>query len=996
MNIVLTLAAILVVAQAALGQPDDKAPDFVRDVKPILDRNCIKCHGPALQEAGLRLDIRDAALSSINSVGAHAIVPHNANSSQLIRRVKAESDDLRMPPKYSGLPRLSPADVAVLTAWINAGPAWSVTSPLNKQSTEVNWSLRPLRRPRVPTSAVGSNPIDAFISEKLVRSRLAFSPGADKKTLLRRAYYDLTGLPPTPDEVAAFIADRRPGAYRRVVDGLLESPRYGERWARHWLDTIHFADSHGFEHDIGRDNAWPFRDYVIDSLNQDKAWSRFIREQLAADYFYPDEPQLTPALGYLGAGTFDLSAYTTAPRNFELIDRDDLVTQTMTAFASTTANCARCHAHKFDPIPQADYYALQAVFAGITKGDRVYESSPQVGEERKRWNAALSAADRHDAAVLLAPENQQRVDAWLAREHTVKHWQPVAVESAASAEGSTLTLESDGSVSSSGRRPETDTYTNTVTTALRTVTAVRLDVLASDKLPKRGPGRQDNGNLHLSEIEVQCRGPVGATHTVKLIRATADFNQEGWGVQRAIDGDMSTAWGIYPAVGQSHFAIFTFAEPQIVRPGEKLVVTLRQNHGGGHLIGLYRLAVTDAAPETLSVLPLPVSEVLQVPANQRNAEQQLVIAAHVLREYATLQLAKLPQPGHVYAAGASVDVPTIGVVTIIQPKPVHLLERGDIDKPREVVGPGALTAVSNLAARFEIKDEKNEAARRAALADWLANKNNPLTWRSIVNRVWHYHFGKGICDTPGDFGRMGGTPSHPELLDWLAVWFRDDAKGSLKELHRLIVTSETYCQSSQNPITRADRKRAEIDSDNRLLWRQNRQRLDADSYRDFSRAACGMLDLTMGGPGIKNFTMGPGPQLTPALDYTKYDWSSPGAGRRSIYRNVWRGISDPFMEALDFPDLGLLAPVRTFSVSALQALALYNDPFVLHCSELLAKLTMAQQSKLELQVTAAARRIWLRTPSAAENAALLAYTRQHGLSALCRVLLNSNEFLFVD
>lgn len=310
----------------------------------------------------------------------------------------------------------------------------------------------------------------------------------------------------------------------------------------------------------------------------------------------------------------------------------------------------------------------------------------------------------------------------------------------------------------------------------------------------------------------------------------------------------------------------------------------------------------------------------------------------------------------------------------------------------EAVGPGALSALTRLPARFTLQNPANEVERRAALADWIASPDNVLTWRSIVNRVWHYHFGRGLCDTPSDLGRMGGVPSHPELIDWLAVWFRDEAKGSLKVLHRLIVTSDTYRQSSAH---RDDG--AAVDGDNRLLWRQNRHRLDADAFRDYTLAVSGALDLAMGGPGVRHFTESPGPQLTPALDYKAYDWSSPGAGRRSIYRFVWRGIADPFMEALDFPDLGLLSPQRGFSASSLQALALYNNPFVLHHSATLAaRVARERPEGLPGQVERLGALLWQRTITESEREALAAFAASQGLPALCRVMLNSNEFLFVE
>jgi hypothetical protein len=330
-------------------------------------------------------------------------------------------------------------------------------------------------------------------------------------------------------------------------------------------------------------------------------------------------------------------------------------------------------------------------------------------------------------------------------------------------------------------------------------------------------------------------------------------------------------------------------------------------------------------------------------------------------------------------------------VVIAEPRPIHVLRRGELDKPGAAVPPGALGAVTALPSRFTSADPKNEGARRAALADWLADPRNPLTWRSIVNRVWHHHFGRGLCDTPSDFGRMGGTPSHPELLDWLAAWFRDEAKGSLKALHRLILTSAAWRQAS------ADRPdAAAADPDNRLLWRMNRRRMDADTFRDAVLAVSGRLETTMGGPGVEHFAKSPGPQATPKLDYAAWDWNAPGSGRRSIYRVVWRGIPDPFMEALDFPELGLPAPVRGFSASALQALTLFNNAFVLRHSEAVAQRAVMSGADMETQVRAAFRIVLGREPADDERARFAAVATRQGLASCCRVLLNSSEFLFID
>jgi mono/diheme cytochrome c family protein len=1000
------VAAALLLSAAGVGA----APDFAKEVRPILERNCFGCHGPNKQKNGFRLDVRSIALKGGDS-GEAAIVPHNAKASPLFRYVSGADSKIVMPPKDSSGPRPTAEEVETLRAWIDAGPSWPDEFAGPKGDGKPHWALQPLVKPPVP--GPDANPIDAFIRAKLTAKGLTPSPEADARTLIRRVYGDLIGLPPTPEETEAFARDmdrsntasQRDQALAKLVDNLLASPRYGECWSRHWLDTIHFADSHGFEHDVGRDNAWPFRDYVIASLNGDKPWGQFVREQLAADYFYPNQPQLTPALGYLGAGTFDLSAFSTAPVMFEYIDRDDMVTQTMSAFVSTTANCARCHAHKFDPISQEDYYALQAVFAGLIKGDIAYDADPATYRERQRWMAMQAAVDRKDTSVLLAQENAPLVNAWIAQHSSASHWQPLDVEMLTSAESAVLSVTTatapvetkDKVYIATGPRPDKDTYTITGGTSLTEITAIRLNVLANESLPMHGPGRQDNGNLHLSEFEARLLEPgTEKPRQLKFSGATADFNQEGWGIERALDGKIDTAWGIHPAEGQSHYAVFTLAEKLKMKPGARLEITLKQAHGRGHLIGAFNLAVTDDEATHADALPVAVDAALAVPAAERTPAQRTAIAAGALQQTVAEALKKLSAPSQVYAAAPSVRIPAAEGgdyqnKSMPEPRPVRLLHRGEYDKPREEIPPGALSVLKHLPARFALKNPKNEAGRRAALADWIAHPDNVLTWRSIVNRVWHYHFGRGLCDTPSDFGKMGDIPANPELIDWLAVWFRDDAKGSLKQLHRLIVTSATYRQASQN-----DDACAKIDGDNKLLWRQNSHRLDADSYRDFTLAVSGRLDLTMGGPPVQQFKRSKGPQATPSLDYSAYDWNSPGSGRRAIYRCVWRGIADPFMEALDFPDLGLLAPVRGFSASSLQALTLYNNNFVLHESEAFAKRAEKEAPDLEAQVARAVRLVWLRAPKAPEQKDFTDFARSQGLAALCRLLLNSDEFLFVD
>lgn len=985
----------------ALTLHADEAADakfFRSRIEPLLKENCLACHshGARQMEGGLTLDSKSGWVTG--GERGPAVVPGDPDASLMIRAVRYGDPDLQMPPEK----RLSEEDVALLVEWVRRGAVDPRSEAAAEPSQDMWWSLSRLAAPEAPR---GGHPIDAFIGGRLDAEGLHPVRQAERVSLIRRLSVDMHGLLPTPEETQSFVEDDAPDAYERLVDRLLESPRYGERWARHWLDVVHFADSHGCEHDVKRDNAWRYRDYVIQRLNADVPWARFIREQMAPDVFFPDEPQLTAGLGFIAAGPLELSRASTAPVTFDYLDRDDMVTQTMAAFVSTTANCARCHTHKFDPITQEDYYALQAVFAGIGKGDIEFDASAEVQRRRQELQRILAAAATGDSATLLNSAYSDVVQNWVAaRRAQPADWLTLNPDVFLSAGGATLTKLKDGSILASGTVPDQEHYTLTSSVGLKSLAAVRLEVLPDESLPMNGPGRAANGNLHLTEATFQWF-PVGVDTpmALKVVRTSADFDQNGWTSAQAVDGDLQSGWAIHPAVNQAHHIVFELAEAIDVSKGGRLAVTLKQLHPPKHVIGRFRISVTDAKDGAAQVLPAEVRAGLKIPADQRTASEATAIATVALKEYAEQELANLPQREVVYGVSSSWSHAK-KLAAPQPPKVVHLLRRGAFDSPVREVGPGALTAIDWLPGRFELSDPAQEPLRRAALADWLAHPDNPLTWRSVVNRVWHFHFGRGLCDTPNDFGRMGSQPTHPALLDWLAVWFRDEAKGSLKKLHRLILTSAAWKRSSR-AVLRANTvqdanvshgKSAALDADNRLLWRMNRQRLDAEVFRDSVLRMAGKLDLTMGGPGVEQFTKSKGRQVTPVLDYSSFDWESAPARRRSIYRVVWRGIPDPFMDAMDFPDLGLLAPKRSFSVSALQSLAMFNNDFVLHGSEWMAQRVERQESQLKAQVDRAVRLAWLRSPTAEECVAFEDYTRAHGLAAFCRVLLNSNEFLFVD
>ncbi len=983
MRFVLFLLALSLLPDPAQEKPG--AVDFERDIRPIFKASCIKCHGPDKSKANLRLHSKAAARKGGDSGPAYK--PGDSKGSRLLQLLLSKDDEERMPQKA---PALAAAQIDLIRRWIDQGAPWP-----DDGREELHWSLRPLVKPPVPTVKAAPwvrTPIDSFILASLESKGLSPAPPADRRTLLRRLTFDLTGLAPTREELESFLADPDPDAHLRAIDRLLASPRTGERWARHWLDAVHYADTHGHDQDRPRPNAWPYRDYVVRSFNEDTPWARFVQEQLAGDVLFPGDPQGVVALGFLAAGPWDESsqmhimADTVDKKIAQNLDRDDMLMATMSTFMSSTVHCARCHDHKFDPFSQAEYYALQSCFAGVDRSDRPYDADPAVHQRRQallRRMTDLEARPRRFQKSLSDPDLQVEVAAWVAagtgREIP---WTVLQPEIFASAEGATLTKLPDGSILSEGECPQTDTVTISARTELRGITAIRLEVLTHESLPTQGPGRQDNGNFHLSEFRVAAGDPTKPV-PVALQNPSADFDQQGWTLAHALDGNPKTAWGIFPEVGKPHVAYFELKEPLANDGGTTLTFFLEQKHGGRHLIARPRLSVTAALPPVrVSPHPPAIAKILAIPSGGRSEAQTSDLAAYYLRTKVERELVALPRPLQVYAA--TNDFKPLNKFSPARlPRPIHLLKRGDVNHPLAPAGPGGLAALPGLPPVFEVADPEDEGQRRAAIARWITDPRNVLTWRSIVNRVWHLHFGRGLVDSPNDFGRMGGTPSHPELLDWLTATFLEQG-GSIKKLHRLILSSSVYLQSSRH-----DAAAATIDSGNALLWRMNRLRLDAEQVRDSILQASGKLDLTMGGPSVMQFHFeDPNPGVTPKVDYAKYDVDAPGSFRRSIYRYVFRTLPDPFMDTLDCADASQLTAVRNVSMTALQAMALMNNPFVIRQSG-----HLAARAK---DVEGVYRAVLGRAPTGAEASALKAYAEKHGLANAARVLLNSSEFMFLD
>lgn len=1006
---------------AAWGIRGRAADDFfAAKVEPLLKAHCYECHShdSGVMEGGLTLDSRSGWAEGGSS--GPAILPRKPDESLLIRMVRWTDKDHQMPPGG----RLDDGAVATLTEWVARGaPDPREVAP--PASATPWWSLEPLPSPAEHrqrtdlwakaagvTAANGGDSIarkaaviDRLISDRLAAHRLVRSREADRTDLIRRLTLSLHGMPPSPEEIAEFVSDPDRLAYEKVVERLLASPRYGERYARLWLDVVHFGESNGYGMDRPRMHAWPYRDWVVAAFNDDKPYPRFVQEQLAADAMFPDEPQLTPALGYIAAGPFNQSAIVeqadgTDCKKIALnLDRDDMVSNVATTFLSTTLHCARCHHHKFDPISQHDYYAMQAVFAGIVRGNREFEVDITVARDRLHWPkvraelaggrpfAELPDADRSRLAGrangLLAALVAQNAD-----------WRTLAVDVTTDAAGITPVRLDDGSVLLGGDLPETAVTLATAAVDAGRIEAVRLEVLADDSLPRRGPGREpDSGSFVITEFKVSA-APADAPDTavpVKIRSGRADHTGaavSGASVAAALDGKDNTGWAVAPRAGDSHQVVFEFEKPIDHPRGTILRIAIEQKFGKHQLLGRIRLS---AAAKGVSGQRLVSPDIVAAAARPNAARDPQVLAA-LAALLAEDVVAALPPPAKVWAVGSrlpgwkSYSPPP-------RPVPIHVLIRGDIKRPGQEVLPGGLKCVRTLPARFELGGQpEDEASRRAALARWITSPDNMLAWRSIANRIWSWHFGRGIVESHNDFGRMGSAPSHPELLDWLACEFRDSG-GSFRHLHRVILATATWRQAANiaNPTATA------VDADNRLLWRQHRRRLDAEQIRDSLLVASGRLDATAGGPSAMQFVFAdPNADVQPRIDYAGFDPDAATSRRRGVYRFLFRGVNDPLLDAFDAADPSLSVPRRDETVTPLQALSLFNNRFVLrHCEHLAARVER-EADDLPGRIDRAAVLLWGSAPDEPLRQQLVAHASRHGLAHACRVLVAANAFLYVE
>jgi hypothetical protein len=1067
-KLLLALLSIVAGSRAVLAEPID----FVRDVRPIFTKHCYECHGEKKQKSGLRLDIKAAAFKGGEGYGT-LIADKDPASSTLIQLVSSKTESERMPPKGEGL---SPDEIAVLERWIAEGAAWPDGVDTAKlHDPRDHWSFKPL------SIAPGTHSIDSFIAAKLKERGLAMSPETDRATWLRRVSFDLVGLPPTPEQVAVFVADSRSDAYERVVDELLDSPRYGERWGQHWLDVVRYADTHGFEVNTERPHAWPYRDYVIEAFNRDTPYDQFVREQLAGDMLGKET-----ATGFLITASVLLPGQIGADEPSKRLARqdslDDIVINIGQTFLGLSIGCARCHDHKFDPISQRDYYSMQAFVAGVEYADRPVNTPEALANKLKE----LSLQKRIDqieqelsllepvaqiAAATTKPTSPERneeefspreakfvrftihnanlhpslgliepcIDEFeiFTSDSPTRNVALASLGTKVTASGSRTSnihrLEHihDGQYGNShswmsdeaGRGwvmfelPEAASIQKIVwgrdrlgqfTDRLPIAYTIEAGLSESDLTPvvtKASTRSSINARKNVDRIAPttakRLRFTINATNNLEpCVDELEVFTTDGTNIALASAGAMVTSSGdsVSPDRHELQFlndgnygnsrswmssetgkgwVILEFKDESTI---ERIVWGRdRQGEYGDRLATDYRIEVAASGDDWKEVASSADRDAYKADGNNRPSNFSTAgLLPHEVIKSNRLQAERKSLESQLTTAREG-QLAFAG--NFRKPDDIRLLYRGDPEQPKEQVVAAVPAALETLA----LAADADEPQRRIALADWITRPSNTLTARVMANRIWQGHFGTGLVDTPSDFGNTGGKPSHPELLDWLAQAFVDSG-WSVKQMHRLMVLSATYRQSTQH-----NEAAAAIDVDVRLLWRYPPRRLEAEAIRDTMLAVSGKLNFKMGGRGFDLF------DLRGGLSGFKPVESFQGDGlRRMIYAHKVRREREAVFGAFDCPDAGQSTARRRESTTPIQALNLFNSRFTLEQSEAFAERVKTESGDdLPKQIIRAYQIAFSRDPSPDEIAECEPLVRDYGLATLCRVLFNSNEFLFV-
>jgi hypothetical protein len=952
--------------------------DFQRDIRPILSDFCFKCHGPddKARKAKLRLDLRDHALKGGRS-GESAIVPRKPDASELIRRVSSQEVTETMPPPQTGK-KLSAKQIQLLRNWIADGATY-----------QVHWAFLPPVRSPLPKVVAASwvrNPIDFFVLARQEREGLHPSPPASKETLIRRLSLDLTGLPPSPADIDAFLADRSPDAYERLVDRLLASPAYGERWGRHWLDAARYADSDGYEKDKPR-TAWMYRDWVVAALNRDLPYDRFLIEQIGGDLLPGAGQDQRVATGFLRNSMINEEGGID-PEQFRMEAMFDRMDALGKGILGLTLACAQCHSHKFDPITQEDYYRLFAYFNDTHEATIPAYS---LAEQRKRADVRRQIRDIEEGLKHRTPDWEKRQAEWEERTRKdVVPWQLVKVENAGD-NGQRYIYHEDGSQTAGGYAPTKWTSQFVGRTEAKKITGFRLELLTDPDLPLGGPGRSPLGLFALSEFAVDIADPrkPNEKKRVKLVAATADFGNEEkplepmfddrsgkkrvtGPVSYAIDGNDLTAWGIDAGPGRRNVdrkAVFVPEKPIDVPNGALLTFSLKQMHGGwnsddnqNNNLGRFRFSVTGAAHAVADLLPRSVRSLLAVPHERRTPAQNAAFFSYWRTTVAEWKEdnAKIAALWKQHPVGSS----QLALMARERHRTTFLLTRGDFLKPSRPVQPGVPAALNPLPSGAE--------NNRLGLAKWLVDRQSPTTARALVNRIWQAYFGTGLVATSEDLGTQSEPPTHPELLDWSAVEFMESG-WSLKRLHRLIVTSATYQQSSH--VSPELLKR---DPDNRLLARGARFRVEGEAVRDIALAASGLLSQQFGGPPVHP----PAPSFlfVPPASYGPKVWiedKGENRYRRGLYTFRFRSVPYPVLTAFDTPNGDASCVRRPRSNTPLQALATLNETLFLESARALARKVLAEGGADDkTRLITAFRRCTARVPTERELGVLLTFLKK--------------------
>jgi len=988
---------------ALVAQP---APvDFARDIQPILTKSCNGCHGAAAM-GGLRLDSKKLA--------AKAIKPGKSGESSLYLRVAGIGDQARMPMGAKPLP---PEQIDAVKRWIDAGADWPEALSSANAEIKKHWAFVPPKKAALPKP--GRHPVDAFVLARLEKEGLKFSPEADRTTLLRRLHLDLTGLPPTMEEMDAFLRDKSANAYERQVERLLSSPHYGERWARHWLDAARYADSDGFEKDKQR-NVWFYRDWVIQAVNRDLPYNKFVIDQVAGDLVPNATQDQRVATGFLRNSMINEEGGI-EPEQFRMeamFDRMDAIGK---GVLGLTIGCAQCHNHKYDPLTQEEYYRMFAFLNNSTEGSAAVYTAE---EQMKRTSIFRQTRELEDGLKHRTPDWKARMTAW---EAGVKSNQPawsvlkLDVDDISTG-GQKYIAQPDGSYLAYGYAPTKHRVKMTAKVDAKNIRAIRLELLMDANLPMGGPGRSVKGTGALTEFEAEvapANNPNAKPTPVKIARATADLNlpeapldamfddkskrrRVTGPISFAIDGDSDTSWGIDAGPhlrNQPRKAVFTFAEPVAgFEGGTLLTIYLKQNAGGwnsddnqSHNLGRIRLAMTTEENAVADPLPMAVRELIGK-AGRTPAEDGAVFSywRTVVPEWSETnrEIGALERQHPEGTSQLVLNERMGGMRSTFQ------LTRGDFLKPGKEVTPGVPAFLNALPAGAK--------PDRLAFANWLVDRQSPTTARALVNRVWQTYFGTGLSSTPEDFGKQNDAPTHPELLDWLAADFME--KGwSLKNLHRLLVTSQTYRQAST--VTPGLREK---DPFNRLLARGARFRVEGEIVRDIALHASGLLNPRVGGPSVYP----PSPEFLylPPTSYGPKIWkeeTGPNRYRRGMYTYAYRSVPYPALQNFDMPNGDVACVRRSRSNTPLQALTTLNEPLFVEAAKALAQKTLHEGGSSDAQrLEYAFRRVLTRKPSAEEASTLMAlfrkqYDRYAGAgahlgevqawTAVARVLLNLDE-----